>query len=1327
MPQARPIRVPRFSLRPHRAGRALTALALCLPVLASSPPERSHAAGAGNADETPVAPAGLADGVGQGALRVARDDGTVVECPLRHTDVKADVSGFVARVRVTQTFENPYDEPIEAVYVFPLPPGAAVDEMTMVVGERRVVGVVKRRAEARASYEAAVASGYTASLLEQERPNVFTQTVGNVRPRQPVRIEIGYVDVLPYDGGSYEFHFPMVVGPRYVPGAAVSETPTVPGEPREPQGTGWSPDTDRVPDASRITPPVLAPGYRTGHDVALSVRIDAGVPIRDLRVRAHQARVERPGAPRAVVALSPQDSIPNKDFVLTYRVAGTKPDLAVLAHARPGEGGYFLLMMQPREIDEELRAAPPRDVCFLIDVSGSMSGAPTEAVREALRRLFERVRPEDRIQVVTFAGNANPLFASYLPASPANLARARSFTDSVQAGGGTEMLAGIRAVLADPVDPERVRIVVMLTDGYIGNEDEIIAEVGRRAGDQLRFWTIGIGSSPNRHLIDGVARQGGGMSAVLGLREDPSELVGRIVERIQRAQLSRIEIDWGGLDVHETYPARVPELWAGRPVVLFGRYRAGGRATVRLAGTAEGQPTSFPVELALPEDRAGHAVLAKVWARKKIEDLSDQLAVAVGDPEPLEEEVTTLALHHRLISAYTSFVAVDEYGGAAEGPPRPPHRMLVPLPLPEGLSFEGIFGEERDEGRAVGEMVMLAAPAKHSRVARRAGRSGAAPVAPPPPAPGTVAYASPSDAGVAGGVIGGLPGGVVAATVGGVPMASTMPAPPGPQAPMRRLLEVPDRPIHGRSPIPARDLSERHAEAREALEQARRHAGARRWDAARRQLQLAHVLEEVYLRAQAWGEDGTRAGIAELWNAAEEARTEEALLALPALERRLDLVVRNTDLETALRSVATAAGVHVHIEAGSLEDAAAMRDVDRLRVSYRDLRRADVAQALTWLLQPAGLEWHVEAGAVQVRSSRRAGETTAWVYHAGDLARPPAGAPSTDDAATQALRDLERVVSAALPAARDGARAAMLDGNLLLVVGDREAHEAAAALLGRIRGSGADPGFAAGRSLSPAQREAWKAVRARGVANHEEQVRRSRLARIRRSARVLDRASWELLAAAYRREASDEAVAELHAVWEDLDQTGDVGSVAPALVARALWTIGEARAALPPDAGLEGLREAASRASHGWAETLLERIRQSPDDAGLHAAAVYAGLLTSRDNLARDPHLDPGLARTLPQDLRGPMAAVADLLLGLGHGRSATLVHDALESGHLSGDDAVLLGALALHRAGMREWNAFRDRRVDLARTGRVSASALRALGLLDGVRPARGMAETDG
>ena len=645
--------------------------------------------------------------VTQGALRVEVDE-EIVECPLKHTDVKTNISGFIARVTVTQTFHNPYDEKIEAVYVFPLPHTAAIDDMTMTVGDRRIVGLIKRRAEAQALYHEAIQQGKTASLLEQERPNIFTQSVGNIQPNAEVRIEISYIDVLDYDMGTYEFHFPMVVGPRYIPGTPTTKMPELPDElegkvgeleaPLEgirdgadPSGSGVAPDTDRVPDASRITPPVLKPGYRTAHDISLSVSLDAGVPIQDIQIVNHTADVDRVEASGATAVLSPADSIPNKDFVMKYAVVGEKPEMAVLAHSKGPEQGYFMLMIQPK-LDAELAEAPPREIVFLVDVSGSMSGPPTKKVKETMHHFLRRTKPKDTLQVITFSNRAAKLFEKSVPATQANIEHALNFTQQMRGGGGTEMLNAIKLVLNEPVDRERVRIVVMLTDGYIGDEAEIIAEIDRRAGDQIRFSAIGIGTSPNRYLIDGVAKHGGGLAEVIALNTDPGPLVAQIAERIHRAQLAKIQIDWNGLSVYETYPRRIPELWTGRPVLMFGRYGAGGSQKIELSGSAEGNPLKYKLHVTLPDAQLAHDVLSKVWARKKIEDISARLHAA--DAPEIIEEITNIALTHRLMTQYTSFVAVDENDmQPINQEVKAPRQVVVPVPLPEGTDYQGFYNQ----------------------------------------------------------------------------------------------------------------------------------------------------------------------------------------------------------------------------------------------------------------------------------------------------------------------------------------------------------------------------------------------------------------------------------------------------------------------------------------------------------------------------------------------------------------------------------------------------------------------------------------------------------
>jgi Ca-activated chloride channel family protein len=315
----------------------------------------------------------------QGSLQVVDPNGKPkAACPLKHTDVKAEISGFLARVVATQEFENPFKEKIEAVYTFPLPQNAAVDDMTMLVGDRTVRGKILPREEAQAVYDAAKSKGQTASLLNQERPNIFTQSVANILPGEQIKITISYVETLKYEDGSYEFVFPMVVGPRYIPGSTAGA-----------KGNGFSADTDRVPDASLITPRPASAGMRAGHDISLEVTLDAGVPIDALNSKTHEIDVERPDDHRARLSLKNNAEIPNKDFVLRYDVAGKKIEDALLTHTAE-KGGFFTLILQPPE-RVAVEDVMPKELVFVLDTSGSMGGFPIEKAKETMKLALDNL------------------------------------------------------------------------------------------------------------------------------------------------------------------------------------------------------------------------------------------------------------------------------------------------------------------------------------------------------------------------------------------------------------------------------------------------------------------------------------------------------------------------------------------------------------------------------------------------------------------------------------------------------------------------------------------------------------------------------------------------------------------------------------------------------------------------------------------------------------------------------------------------------------------------------------------------------------------------
>jgi Ca-activated chloride channel family protein len=642
-------------------------------------------------------------------------------CPLTHTDVRANISGPLARVTVTQDFENPFAEKIEALYTFPLPPDAAVDDMTMLVGERTIRGIIKTREEARRIYEDAKRAGQVTSLLDQERPNIFTQSVANIAPGSKVRITISYVETVPYEGGSYEFNFPMVVAPRYMPGKPVGN-----------QGGGWAPDTTRVPDGSRISPPVTPPGTRAGHDIAVEVKVDAGVPIESLDAKTHEVAIERPAPARAVVRLRDQATIPNKDFILRYAVAGKQVQDAVLTH-KTGKDGYFTLILQPPGRVAEAEVTP-KELVFVLDTSGSMSGFPIEKAKETMRLALDGLHARDTFNLITFSGDTRILFPQPVPATAENLRAAREFLDSRYGSGGTEMMQAIRAALEPSDRQDHVRVVCFMTDGEVGNDLAILSEVQRHPN--ARVFAFGIGGSVNRFLLDNMARYGRGEVEYVGLKDDGSAAARRFHERVRSPLLTDITIDWGGLPVADVYPARIPDVFAAKPVVITGRYTAPGSGTIRLRGWTAGREFSREIRLSLPQAQGENDVLGTLWARRKIADLMSQdlRGLQYGTPRAdVKDQITKLGLEFRLMTQFTSFVAVEEKMVTDGGQPR---RVQVPVEMPEGMSYEGVFGQEADRVAAVRPMFA-------SRQMVSSGIMGRAELAVPPASPRVAQWEGP--------------------------------------------------------------------------------------------------------------------------------------------------------------------------------------------------------------------------------------------------------------------------------------------------------------------------------------------------------------------------------------------------------------------------------------------------------------------------------------------------------------------------------------------------------------------------------------------------------
>lgn len=605
------------------------------------------------------------------------------EMPLKHTSVSADVAGFMARTVVTQEYVNTFTEPIEAVYVFPLGAMAAVNDFVMEVGERRIVGVVRPREEAERIYQQARERGQTASLLTQERPNVFTQNVANIAPGGTVKIRITTFETLVHDRGTFEYVFPMVVGPRYIPGAPAPATPPAVG------GGGWSAPTTVVPDADRITPPVLQPGERSGHDIDLEVRLDAGLPITEVRSVVHPVTTREDGPSRRTITLASGAAIPNRDFVLRWKVAGEKLQTGVLTYRDGGEGYLALLVQPPLDPADALVAA--REITFVLDVSGSMSGVPIETSKNLVRRVLDGLRPADAFNIVVFAGSNGQLWEEPRGSSPGNVEEAKRYLANLHGAGGTEMLAGLRRAITGAHDPARLQMYVFCTDGFVGDEERILAFVQQERGE-ARFFAFGIGSSVNRYLIDGIGRLGGGSSMVVLPRElgSTERAADRFFSMIDAPVLVDAAIDWNGLPVTDAYPSRLGDLFTGGAFNVVARYTHRASGTAYLTGRLGTKEVRFPITVKLPGKATSHPELAPVWARQRIADLAVQMLSAdAARAAELKKSITELAIEYRLASPFTSFVAVDESEVHGNGTPK---RVNQRVPMPQDVRHEGVFG-----------------------------------------------------------------------------------------------------------------------------------------------------------------------------------------------------------------------------------------------------------------------------------------------------------------------------------------------------------------------------------------------------------------------------------------------------------------------------------------------------------------------------------------------------------------------------------------------------------------------------------------------------------
>ncbi|QDF40806.1 marine proteobacterial sortase target protein [Bradyrhizobium symbiodeficiens] len=611
-----------------------------------------------------------------------KEDGATTEAIRLGTDIDITVSGPTLRARVTQIFRNPTKDWVEATYVYPLASGGAVDTLKMIVGGRVIVGDIKERQQARVIYEEARRAGQKAALTEQERPNIFTNSVANIGPGETVLVQIEYQESVHQSGNEYSLRLPLVVGPRYNP------APIVQSVDFRKDGSGWGAATsDPVPDRDRISPPVLDPARNAPvNPTSIIVRLKAGFALGEVRSHHHNVKIESPDNMARVVTLADGAVPADRDFELTWKPAAEKAPSVGLFREHVGDADYLLAFVTPPSAEQTAQKPLPREVVFVIDNSGSMGGTSIVQAKASLAYALSRLQPTDRFNVIRFDDTMDLLFPTSVPADAAHVGEATSFVSALQARGGTEMVPAMRAALADKLgDTGMVRQVVFLTDGAIGNEQQLFEAITAMRG-RSRVFMVGIGSAPNTYLMTRAAELGRGAFTHIGSVEQVEERMRGLFAKLENPAVTGLTAKFSEAKADVT-PAIIPDVYRDEPLVLAARLD-------KLAGSLEikGRVGDRPWSVTLPlQDAAEGNGLSKLWAKRKIGDAEVARAMRQLALEEADKAILALALDHQIVTRLTSLVAVDKTPSRPEGAPL--KLSELPINLPVGWDFEKVFGE----------------------------------------------------------------------------------------------------------------------------------------------------------------------------------------------------------------------------------------------------------------------------------------------------------------------------------------------------------------------------------------------------------------------------------------------------------------------------------------------------------------------------------------------------------------------------------------------------------------------------------------------------------
>ncbi|WP_316162343.1 marine proteobacterial sortase target protein [Bradyrhizobium sp. SZCCHNRI20481] len=635
----------------------------------------------GWSSEGPLAPLTRPGDARSGALLFKSDLG-YTEAPRLGIDVDIVVSGPTARARVTQLFKNTSSQWMEAVYVYPLPPDSAVDTLKMIVGDRVVVGDIKPREQAKVIYEQAKRDGKTAALTEQERPNIFTNSLANIGPGETVLVQIEYQQPVAQAAGEFSLRVPLVVAPRYNPAPIVQSVDLRPG------GNGWgAAANDPVPDRNRISPEVLDPAKNDPvNPTRIAVRLQAGFALGEVKSHHHQVTIDSPDAKTRVVTLAEGVVPADRDFELTWKPAAAAMPSVGLFHEQVGDADYLLAFVTPPAVAAPAQRPQPRDVIFVIDNSGSMGGTSIRQAKASLLYALGRLQPGDRFNVIRFDDTMTVLFPSSVPADAEHVGSATSFVSSLDARGGTEMVPAMRAALTDDgSDSARVRQVVFLTDGAIGNEQQLFETITAMRG-RSRIFMVGIGSAPNTYLMTRAAELGRGAFTHIGSVEQVEERMRGLFAKLENPAVTALTATFSEASADLT-PAVLPDVYRDEPLVLAAKIdRLAG--SLQLKGRIGDQPWTITLPLSGAAEGKG---LSKLWARRKIGDAEVAQTMRQMTSEEADGAILKLALEHQLVTRLTSLVAVDKTPRRTDGEPM--RLAELPINLPAGWDYEKVFGE----------------------------------------------------------------------------------------------------------------------------------------------------------------------------------------------------------------------------------------------------------------------------------------------------------------------------------------------------------------------------------------------------------------------------------------------------------------------------------------------------------------------------------------------------------------------------------------------------------------------------------------------------------